>query len=151
MSPKQSSKVFIQNSIGEMLVVQRSAGDTDRALAFDLPGGGLLEDANREPLETPVEAALRETREEIGLELHASHLEPVTTSLYVSLRHHHPRIVHFFAAILDSAAPVLRIQSPEIQTAFWDPQPLARSVERLGHESQRYAGQLLVTQRHLGY
>lgn len=52
-------KVMLFNEAGELLLIRNSYGNTR---AFVLPGGGIR------PFETPVAAAFREVREEIGIE-----------------------------------------------------------------------------------
>lgn len=52
-------KVMLLNEKGELLLIRNSYGDSH---AFVLPGGGIR------PFEAPAVAALREVREEIGID-----------------------------------------------------------------------------------
>ena len=60
-------KVMLLNEKGELLLIRNSYGDSH---AFVLPGGGIR------PFEAPVAAALREVREEIGID--AERLTPLS-------------------------------------------------------------------------
>jgi len=55
------SKVFIENAIGQILILRRSKTAPQRPLKWDLPGGWV------EPNEDPLEACRRELEEEAGI------------------------------------------------------------------------------------
>ena len=64
-------KVLVVHADGHVLLVRNSYGNTGH---FVLPGGGIR------PFEAPLAAALREVREEVGLDLSAVHLLSVHAS-----------------------------------------------------------------------
>jgi len=57
------AKVIVMNAAGQMLALRRSKTDERRPGQWDFPGG------HTDPGEDIMEAALRETREEAGIEL----------------------------------------------------------------------------------
>jgi 8-oxo-dGTP diphosphatase len=71
---KVLAKVALINEAGEMLMLRRSKTAPNRPLDLDLPGGK-VEDG-----EDPLEAALREIHEEIGLSLKTNDLELLFTA-----------------------------------------------------------------------
>jgi 8-oxo-dGTP pyrophosphatase MutT (NUDIX family) len=67
------ARVLVFNGEGKLLLLRRSKTDIYRPGELDWPGGGV------EPSETVVEGALRELREEAGIELGQQDLQPVYT------------------------------------------------------------------------
>lgn len=65
------AKTLVRNERDEVLVLRRFSGDIHRAGQWDLPGG------TAEPNEQALTTALREAKEETGLQL--SQLSPVST------------------------------------------------------------------------
>jgi len=69
MKPIKFSNVFIINLEGKVLVLRRTIEHATKALALDLPGGGL------EPGESFEQAAIREVKEETGIDIRLDDLE----------------------------------------------------------------------------
>ena len=67
------AKVILRDPSGRMLLLRRSASDTRRPHDWDLPGGGV------EPDENFILAAIRETKEEAGIEVAVGQLELLYT------------------------------------------------------------------------
>jgi 8-oxo-dGTP diphosphatase len=65
------AKVIVVNNNGKILLLRRSETDVRRPLQWDIPGGHTDEN------ELAEEAAVRETAEESGIELHARNLQLV--------------------------------------------------------------------------
>lgn len=61
MTKIESAKLLLHNAYGEVLLLRRSHSVEHRPGTLDLPGGG-VDDG-----ETPLDAIVRETKEEIGL------------------------------------------------------------------------------------
>jgi ADP-ribose pyrophosphatase YjhB (NUDIX family) len=57
------AKVYVLNPDGQILTIRRSKTDPRKPLTWDLPGGFL------NPGEDPTVAAIRETKEEVGIEI----------------------------------------------------------------------------------
>lgn len=71
MEHRVVAKVIVVNSDNEILLLKRSATDVRRPLEWDIPGGHTDEN------ELAEEAAVRETKEEAGIDLHARNLQLV--------------------------------------------------------------------------
>ena len=67
------AKIFVFNSDGQVLLLQRSETDDHRPLGWDLPGGGV------ELNENPNVTVIRELKEEAGLACADSHIFYVGT------------------------------------------------------------------------
>jgi 8-oxo-dGTP diphosphatase len=70
-----TSRAIVLNDAGQMLIVRRSATDPFFAGMWDLPGGRV--EAN----ETVEAAAIRETKEEVGIDLRAPKLLFATSDM----------------------------------------------------------------------
>jgi 8-oxo-dGTP diphosphatase len=68
MRHANAAKAFVRDQAGAVLLVQRRADDVHAAGAWDIPGGRL------EPGEDPYGGCKRETREEIGIDVHVEHV-----------------------------------------------------------------------------
>lgn len=135
MAVKATSKLFVFNPVGEVLLLQRSLQDRNRPGMFDLPGGGLEHD------EDPVAGAIRETYEETGVLVDESRVEYVGFSSAKS-KYGHSNSRFFYLAQLAQLAPALCLQPNEAAWAGWVPLPEA--VPMLGHEVQQYMGNVLI-------
>ena len=71
MEHRVVAKVVVVNSEGKILLLRRSETDVRRPLQWDIPGGHTDEN------ELAEEAAVRETNEEAGIDLHARNLQLV--------------------------------------------------------------------------
>jgi 8-oxo-dGTP diphosphatase len=71
MEHRVVAKVIVVNSEGKVLLLRRSETDVRRPLQWDVPGGHTDEN------ELAEEAAVRETKEEAGIDLHARNLQLV--------------------------------------------------------------------------
>lgn len=135
MTVKASSKLFVFNPVGEVLLLKRSEHDRNRPGLFDLPGGGLDRD------EDPIIGAVRETHEETGLVIDPDRLEYVGFSSAKS-KFGHSNARYFYLAQIAEHRPVLYLDPHESQSAQW--RPLEEAVPMLGHEIQQYMGNVLV-------
>jgi 8-oxo-dGTP diphosphatase len=87
------SAVVITNERGEVLVLRRSCPPFD----WVLPGGGA------EAGESPIETALREVREETGLDIELDRM----TGVYYQADHRAGEFIHFvFAAVVADDVPI---------------------------------------------
>lgn len=112
--PQTNGVKMLVRSGDEVLFVRHTYGDRAR---WELPGGGLQRG------ETPVAAARRETREELGIDVEGwAELGAVTHRQYATAR----------LAYVEAAAPYdpVRIAPEEILDACWA--PLTRPPEPLG-------------------
>ncbi len=110
---------------GRVLLVRHTYG----RLNWEIPGGGA------EPGESPDETAIREMREETGLDVALERLTGVYYEVGPSPGHDHGPIIHFVfrARSLDGRAPVA--QPPEIGDLGWFaldalPRPISDFTER---------------------
>ena len=87
-------KVMLFNPAGELLLVRNSYGP--RRSEFVLPGGGIKRK------ETPEAAALREVREEVGVEAH----RVASRATYFSTIEGKRDTIHLFAAYADAEPKV---------------------------------------------
>ncbi|HET7320700.1 MAG TPA: NUDIX hydrolase [Candidatus Saccharimonadales bacterium] len=71
MEHRVVAKVIVVSSEGKVLLLRRSETDVRRPLQWDIPGGHTDENEFSE------EAAVRETKEETGIDLHARNLQLV--------------------------------------------------------------------------
>lgn len=71
MEHRVVAKVLVVNSDKKVLLLRRSETDVRRPLQWDIPGG------HTDEHELADEAAVRETREETGIDLHARNLQLV--------------------------------------------------------------------------
>ena len=71
MEHRVVAKVVVVNNEGKILLLRRSDTDVRRPLQWDIPGGHTDEN------ELAEEAAVRETKEEAGIDLHARNLQLV--------------------------------------------------------------------------
>lgn len=71
MEHRVVAKVIVVNSESRLLLLRRSETDVRRPLEWDIPGGHTDEN------ELAEEAAVRETHEEAGIDLHARNLQLV--------------------------------------------------------------------------
>ena len=71
MEHRVVAKVVVVNPEGKILLLRRSETDVRRPLQWDIPGGHTDEN------ELAEEAAVRETKEEAGIDLHARNLQLV--------------------------------------------------------------------------
>eukprot|EP00761_Pharyngomonas_kirbyi_P003242 gb/GECH01003246.1/.p1 GENE.gb/GECH01003246.1/~~gb/GECH01003246.1/.p1 ORF type:complete len:210 (+),score=63.07 gb/GECH01003246.1/:1-630(+) len=65
--------VWIINSLGELLLQQRSPGKESYPLLWDASAAGHISFG-----ETPIEAAIKETKEELGIDIKAEELKKIT-------------------------------------------------------------------------
>lgn len=135
MAVKATSKLFVFNPVGEVLLMQRSLKDRNRPGMFDLPGGGLNID------EDPVAGAVRETYEETGVLVDENRVEYVGFSSAKS-KYGHSNSRFFYLAQIAELNPELRLQPDEAAWAGWV--PLQEAVPMLGHEVQQYMGNVLI-------
>ncbi|HLK60837.1 MAG TPA: NUDIX domain-containing protein [Chthonomonadaceae bacterium] len=104
---------FIQDEEGNILLVKHTYG----RLNWELPGGGA------ESNESPVETALREVREETGLETVAHHM----TGYYYAPYNDSLHFVFWCERTDPTATP--KPTSPEIsECRFWPPAALPRPI-----------------------
>ena len=71
MEHRVVAKVVVVNDEGKILLLKRSETDVRRPLEWDIPGGHTDEN------ELAEEAAVRETKEEAGIDVHARNLQLV--------------------------------------------------------------------------
>lgn len=93
-------KVMLFNSRGELLLIRNSYGASH---LFLLPGGGIHRG------ETPEAAALREVKEEVGLE--ARRLSRLST--HVSMREGKRDTIHLFTAVAEGEPKADRLEVEE--------------------------------------
>jgi 8-oxo-dGTP diphosphatase len=113
--------VVITNDVGEVLLVRRTYPPFDWVLP-----GGLAEDN-----ESPTETALREVREETGLELVLDRM----TGVYYQADHRSGEFLHFmFAARMPPNARLVPQASEVADPGFYDPanlpEPMSPSTRR---------------------
>lgn len=99
--PTTGVKVMVFNRRGELLLIRNSYGDTGQYL---LPGGGVGRREN------PREAAIREVREEIGLEVS----EVVLVGTYESTAEGKRDTIHLFRAM---GSGVIEVDNLEVVEA----------------------------------
>jgi 8-oxo-dGTP pyrophosphatase MutT (NUDIX family) len=116
-----SVRIVLSDRDGRVLMLQRAADDDILPGAWELPGGGI------DPGETPVQAAARELREEVGVTL-----DEVALSDWGTFRRAGGRCTAFFAA--DCAAgdcsPALSHEHDDWRWAEgpWEVEPLTPSA-----------------------
>ena len=118
----------------EMLFIERAPHDADPWSGDIGFPGGKVETADH----TPREAAERETREEIGLDLRSS---PLLGRLSDIAGAHLPVLVSCFVFAVGDAGQ-FRL-SDEVRDAFWVPLPALRDPLRHGDGEVRFGGELL--------
>lgn len=74
VKPLTRAKIALFNEKNELLILRRSSTDPIRPGRFDFPGGGIDEG------ESPTQAVLRETQEEVGIPLLEKDVELAFTS-----------------------------------------------------------------------
>jgi isopentenyl-diphosphate delta-isomerase len=112
----RAAHVLVYTPQGEVLVQQRSRGSVTHAGQLDISAAGGVD-----PGETPLQAAARETAEELGIHAPLSHFEPLDIYRYnhAWLRQHiHPRTILFpFLLRVPSSQIPITIQESEVEAA----------------------------------
>ena len=103
-------KVMVFNKRGELLLIRNSYGSTDLYL---LPGGGIGW------FETPAAAAVREVKEEVGLDVHG--LARVST--HFSTREGRGDTIHLFRASCDGKPAIDGLEVEEARFVRLDDLP----------------------------
>ena len=111
-------KVMVFNSEGELLLIQNSYGDRR---SFVLPGGGIR------PFETPATAALREVREEVGI--NAERVTP--RSVHQSQAEGKRDTIHLFSAYTEEMPVPDQVEVEEARFFALDALPEAVSAATL--------------------
>ena len=105
----------VRDDDGKVLLVKHSYG----ALNWEIPGGGA------QPGESPVETAVREVREETGLDVMAERL----TGVYYDPTHPLGEFVHFVFVCRWSTAQQPTPGPPEVTACrFWSRETLPRPI-----------------------
>ena len=125
-----SAKLLLHNTSGELLLLRRSLDDDHRPGTLDLPGGGI------DGSETPLEAVVREARQEIGLDEDAYELNCQFDRTYLSKNLGRLVTKRFFVGRINTAATPITL-SHEHTDYFWM-HPAQASVA-VGHIAQRQA------------
>lgn len=112
MEKKLGAAAIILNDLDQVLLVKHSYGP----LNWELPGGGA------EAKESIVDTALREVREETGLQVIAQHL--------VGIYYEHETDMHHFVIRCTTSGSALTFQpNSEISDcAYWSPTDLPRPI-----------------------
>lgn len=113
-----SAAMIIENEAGEVLVVK--AGYKKH---WTFPGGII------DPGESPLEAAIRETREEVGLQLDASDVQ------FVSVAHRRSHVADSYQFIFRTTTPYdgmqpIALQATEIEDYAFVSKEEVRSINR---------------------
>ncbi|MBQ6570757.1 NUDIX domain-containing protein [Candidatus Saccharibacteria bacterium] len=74
-----------------------------------------------EPGETFIETALRETREEVGLEVEITDPTPLTMNYHIPARNSDKTVYLFLARLNPDKDNTLKIQTAELESALWVP------------------------------
>lgn len=126
----QSVQVLVYTPAGEILVQRRSPKSIILPSYLDMSAAGGVD-----PGETPLQAAARETKEEVGLSFNQNELVPLPVWRYSrSFRGHriHSRaFIHPFLAQAESSNVALKLQKKEVDGAWFV--SLAEAKRLVGH------------------
>ena len=128
MEHKVVAKVILVNDEGKILLLRRSETDVRRPLEWDIPGGHTDEN------ELAEEAAVRETKEEAGIELHARNLQLVYAVSAVVHDDLNVTWLFYVTHLHDNPGVVLSHEHTEYSWEFLD-----KVIEKVDYERQKRA------------
>jgi isopentenyl-diphosphate delta-isomerase len=143
----RSVQVLVYAPDGQILVQQRAAGSIILPSYLDMSAAGGVD-----PGETPLQAAARETREELGILAPLEHFEPLKVLRYnQSFRGqtvHSRAFIHSFLLQLASSDVPLHLQRKEVSQAKFV--PLIEAKRLVGHHRLKW-GKLIPRYRFYRY
>lgn len=126
----RSAKLLLHNAYGEVLLLRRSHSLEHRPGTLDLPGGGI------DPGETPLEAIVRETREEAGLDEDDYELRCQFDRTYPSKNLGRLVTKRFFVGRITTGPAAIQLSHEHTEHAWLQPEIASKAV---GHPIQQEA------------
>lgn len=127
MEHRVVAKVIVVDSEHKILLLRRSETDARRPLQWDIPGG------HTDEYELAEEAAVRETREEASIELHARNLQLVYAVSAVVQDDLNVTWLFFIGRTNEEEV----VLSPEHTEYSWE--HLDNAIEKVEYKRQKYA------------
>lgn len=130
MTEVLSTKLLLHNATGEVLVLRRSDDEVHRPGTLDLPGGGV------DTGETPLEAIIREAREEIGLHEDTYELHCQFDRSYPSTNLGRVVTKRFFVGRITTQPSAIRLSHEHSEHVWMRPETASAAM---GHPVQQQA------------